>query len=155
MHAGDATALRHLTEEALADPRLRTDSGLYVHLVQALLAFEGVEVWGRELDGINEGEYELPCPHCESENFIAFGQYGAFSTLDDMYMNNTGRKRLPLLPAEPATLTGLAKRLHERAVTDGHDEVATKLTYVFGSAHCADCGEPFRVDEAVVDRWSN
>ncbi|KJY28834.1 hypothetical protein VR44_24430 [Streptomyces katrae] len=48
---------------------------------------------------------------------------------------------------------GLAKRLHARALADGQPEVAGKLTYVFGSAYCAECGALFRVDHAIVARW--
>jgi len=145
-----AGELRQLAEESLNDPQLRADHDLYVYLLQALLAFEGDDVWGQALDGITSGEYAVPCPHCEAENFIAFGQWGCFSTIDPMYMNDTGRKRLPLLPADPSTMDGQGMRLHTRALADGHPEVADKLTYIFGSATCAECNAPFRVDEAVV-----
>lgn len=152
VHADTTAELHQLAEEALTDPELLGDATLYIHLLQALLAFEGVDIWGRELDGINDGEYEVPCPHCEAENFIAFGEYGRFSTLDSMYMKTSDTKRHPLLPADAATLTGLAAQLHARAVADGFPDVAEKLTYVFGGAICAECDEAFRVDEAVVDR---
>jgi hypothetical protein len=31
----------------------------------------------------------------------------------------------------------------------GTPDLADKLTYVFGGAHCADCGTLFQVDQAV------
>ncbi|MGW7312294.1 hypothetical protein [Streptomyces sp. NPDC054865] len=52
-------------------------------------------------------------------------------------------------------LDGLAKRLHARALTDGQHKVADALTYIFGSAHCAECDALFHVDQAIVARWSN
>ena len=152
-YAAEIAELLALTEEVLQAPELAHGSGDYVPLLGILLAFEGVEVWGEQLDGLVEEEFELPCPDCETENFIVFGKYGYFSTLDDMYMKNTGSKRIPLRPAAPATLEGLAQRLHARTLTDGHPDIANKLTYVFGSAECAECGANFRVDEAVVARW--
>ncbi|MEU9942893.1 hypothetical protein [Streptomyces lavendulae] len=49
----------------------------------------------------------------------------------------------------------MAKRLHGRALADGQHGVASNLTYVFGSAYCAECDAPFRVDHAIVARWSS
>jgi hypothetical protein len=122
--------------------------------LQSLLVFEGVDVWGEQLDGLNNEEYEVYCPHCDEEVYVAFGQYGAFSTQDDMYVNDNGSTRLPLLPANPSELGGTGGRLHTRAIADGHPDVATKLTFVFGRADCPACRERFQVDEAVAARWS-
>jgi hypothetical protein len=152
-YTAEIAELRALTEESLQAPELAEAPGSYIVLLGILLTFEGVEVWGEQLDGLIREEFELPCPDCETENFIVFGQYGYFSTLNDMYMKNTGSKRIPLRPAAPATLEGLAARLHVRTLADGHPDIANKLTYVFGSAVCAECGATFRVDEAVVSRW--
>jgi hypothetical protein len=106
--------LAALTEEALRDPGLAGDSVTYVYLLQALLAFEGAGAWGRELVGLNDGEYLLPCPRCGAENFIAFGEHGHFSTLDGIYMNHAGAGRMPLRPADPQALEGLPAKLHAR-----------------------------------------
>jgi hypothetical protein len=152
-YATEIAELIALTEEALQHPDLAEDPSTYVELLGSLLAFEGVEVWGEQLDGLIGEEFELPCPQCEAENFIVFGQHGYFSTIDDMYMNNTSSKRTPLRPADPSALEGLPRRLHARTLAEGHPDLANKLTYVFGDAKCADCDTPFRVDEAVVARW--
>jgi hypothetical protein len=141
-----------LTEEALQHPGLAEDPGTYLELLAALLAFEGVEVWGEHLDGIINEEFEVPCPQCEAEIFVVFGRYGYFSTTDDMYMSNTSSKRIPLRPADPSALEGLGRRLYARALADGHPDLANKLTYVFGHAECVECGTLFSVDEAVVAR---
>lgn len=152
-YPSEIARLRALTEETLQSSHLADDSATYVHMLQALLSFEGVEVWGEQLDGLNDEEYEVACPQCDEETFVAFGQYGAFTTQDDMYMRDTDSKRLRLVPADPAELVGIGKRLHTRAIADGHPDVAAKLAYVFGRADCPACGERFRVDEAIVARW--
>ncbi|MCY0939563.1 hypothetical protein [Streptomyces sp. H34-S4] len=152
-HPGEIAELRKLTEEALRDPELIADPRSYVQLLGTLLNFEGVEVWGEQIDGLNGEEYELPCPACETENFVVFGEHGYFSTTDDMYMNHTPAKQFPLQPQDPSALQGLPGRLHTRILADGHPDLAHKLTYVFGTALCADCDTPFDVAEAVVARW--
>ncbi|WP_433455051.1 hypothetical protein ACQPXS_43890 [Streptomyces sp. CA-142005] len=153
-YAPEMSDLVQLTEEALRDPALADDPGTYVYLLAALLGFEGVEVWGEQLDGLNDDEYEVPCPACSAENFIAFGEYGFFSTTDSMYMSETAAKRIPLQPANPSALEGLAQRLHSRALADDQTDVAHKLTYVFGEARCAECDALFSVAEAIATRWS-
>jgi uncharacterized Zn-finger protein len=154
-YSSEIARLRALTEETLRSSDLDDDSSTYVYVLQALLAYEGVEVWGNHLDGLNNEEYEVACPQCDEETFIAFGQYGAFTTQDGMYMRDTGSKRLPLLPADPADLADIGERLHARAIADGHPDVAEKLTYVFGRADCPACGERFRVEQAITARWSS
>ena len=153
-HSAQIGQLATLTAETLAHPSLAADSTTYVYVLQALLAFEGVEVWGEHLDGINDEEYEVPCPHCDIENFVAIGSYGYFTTLDSMYMSNTGARREPLQPAPLADLHALPTRLRQQALTDGHTHVADKIPYIFGHATCVDCRNVFRVDEAINTRWS-
>lgn len=152
-YATEIAELMVLAEEVLQDAGLAADPSIYVELLGALLAFEDVRVWAEQLEGLTREEFELPCPECEAENFIVFGKYGYFSTLDDMYMNDNGSKRIPLRPADPSALEGLSSRLHTRALADSHPDLANKLTYVFGDAECAECGELFSVDDAVVERW--
>ncbi|MFF3559957.1 hypothetical protein ACFYXS_07975 [Streptomyces sp. NPDC002574] len=152
-HASEMAELMELTDEALRDPGLVDASTDYVHVLAALLSFEGVDVWGELLDGLNDEEYEVVCPACESENFIVFGEHGYFSTTDTMYMRQTAGRRLPLQPLAPSSLDGVAHRLHSRAIADGHPDVAHKLTYVFGSARCAHCDAVFSVEEAIVALW--
>jgi hypothetical protein len=152
-YTGEIAELKALTEEVLEVPALCANPGDYVPLLQMLLAFEGVETWRDQLDGLLAEEFEVQCPGCEIENYIVFGEYGYFSTLDDMYMNNSESKRIPLRPADPASLEGVAEWLHRRMLADGHPDIADKLTYVFGGAECVDCGDGFRVDETAATRW--
>jgi hypothetical protein len=153
-YASEISVLAHLTEEALQDPGLTGNPANYVHLLGTLLSFQGVEVWGEQLEELNEEEYAVPCPSCGTENFIVFGEYGFFSTTDSMYMKaSTSARQVPLRPQSPAALEGLGQRLHSRALADGQPDIAHKLTYVFGDAQCAECDVVFSVEEAVVDQW--
>ncbi|MFB7739194.1 hypothetical protein ACFC08_33405 [Streptomyces sp. NPDC056112] len=154
-YASEVSELAQLTEEALRHPGLADDPANYVYLLSTLLSFQGVEVWSEQLDGLNDEEYEVPCPACGSENFVAFGEHGFFSTTNSMYMKSTAARRVPLRPQAPSSLEGLAQRLHTRALADGHPGIAHKLTYVFGEAQCADCDEVFSVEEAIVTRWGS
>ncbi|MFJ3875872.1 hypothetical protein ACIPW5_00275 [Streptomyces sp. NPDC090077] len=154
-YAAETAELIELVEEALRQPSLADNPHRYVELLEALLAFEGVVVWGQELHGLSGEEFEVPCPVCEAENFVVFGEYGHFSTTDSFYMNEPAGHRRELHPAAVSSLQGLAKRLHTRALADGQHEVADKLLYVFGTAQCAECDALFRVDHAVVARWSD
>lgn len=149
----EVSELIGLTEQALRNPNLSRDPTTYIDLLQALLGLEGVAVWGEHLDGVRFEEYELPCPRCYAENFVVFGEYGHFTTLESLYMNKPDAARIPLRPKQPHDLGPLGSRLHTRALADGHPDIADKLTYVFGSATCADCGTPFQVDEAIAARW--
>ncbi|MFF3894796.1 hypothetical protein ACFYY3_16695 [Streptomyces sp. NPDC001812] len=151
-HAADIAELLALTEEALGDPALVDDSLNYVQLLSTLLSFEGVEGWGEHLDQVNGEEYEVPCPACFSENFIVLGEGCRYSTADEMYFKRPPAHTIPLQPQDPTTADGLLPRLHTRALSDGHPEVAGKLPYVFGHAHCVHCGELFSVPEAILAR---
>ncbi|MGP3691276.1 hypothetical protein ACTVZO_42575 [Streptomyces sp. IBSNAI002] len=153
VYAAETAELIELVEEALGLPSLARSPQHYVELLEALLAFEGVEVWGEELHGLSGEEYEVPCPACETDNFVVFGEHGYFSTTDGLYMNEAPEHRRDLQPAAASSLEGLAQRLHARALTDGQADVAHALTYVFGRAYCAECGELFRIDHAVEARY--
>ncbi|MET9593034.1 hypothetical protein ABZY45_19070 [Streptomyces sp. NPDC006516] len=153
-YAAEIGELTRLVDEALRHPSLADSPDRYVGLLEASLAFEGVEVWGEELHGLSGEEFEVPCPVCEAENFVVFGEYGYFTTTDGFYMKETTGHRRELQPAAPSSLEGLGRRLHARALTDGQQKVADALTYLFGSAYCAECDARFRVDHAVVARWT-
>jgi hypothetical protein len=100
---------------------------------------EGVPVWSEHLDGLSTFDYEAICPGCETELFVVIGDGGFFSCSDD-YALDDDVERTPLRPAEPTALGGIGRRLHDAAVGDGQQEVATRLTYLFGSATCTECG---------------
>ncbi|MFJ4667087.1 hypothetical protein [Kitasatospora purpeofusca] len=144
-NAQDIAVLLRQANEHLRTAPDRTD---YIYLLEAVLAFEGVPVWGSELAcGLVNEEYQTSCPQCETDLFIAIGEYGYFSTSGDYALHDDVEKA-PLRPADPGDLHGIGLRLHSLALGDGQGGVATALTYLFGGARCTDCGADF----VVADR---
>ncbi|MEE1821127.1 hypothetical protein PUR61_02760 [Streptomyces sp. BE20] len=157
LHGADDVRVKYAQEIAtllrMANEHLRTspDRTDYIYLLEALMAFEGVPVWGEELAwGLVNGEYQISCPDCETSLFIAIGDYGYFSTSGDYALDDHVEKA-PLRPVGPGDLRGIGQRIHALAFTDGQNEVATAVTYLFGSAHCTDCGADFAVADQVGD----
>jgi hypothetical protein len=115
-----------------------------------MLTFEDSFSWSSELAaGLGDGEFEVTCPACETNQYVVLGDPGYFSTTGDYWSDTTVARSL-LLPADPAELDSVARRLHDMALTDDRREVATTLTYVFGSARCSACGSTFTVADHRV-----
>ncbi|GAA1864825.1 hypothetical protein [Actinomadura bangladeshensis] len=144
-HAADIDALGRIATRMLPTA---SDRYTYVYLLQAVLAFEGVPVWGHRLEDVNNDEYEIECPECSAVMFVAFGDDGHFSCTGD-YAIGADVPKLPLRPAAPETLTGLPERLHTTAHAHGQEDVAVRLTYLFGAATCPDCKAEFTVADQV------
>ncbi|MGN5377912.1 hypothetical protein ACQ4WX_10235 [Streptomyces lasalocidi] len=68
----------------------------YVNLLQALLSFEGVEIWDRCLDGLGSGEYEVDCPYCSVNVFVVVGQDDSFCCTDDYALRQVQKSPLRL-----------------------------------------------------------
>ncbi|MFF9206536.1 hypothetical protein ACF1AE_33050 [Streptomyces sp. NPDC014986] len=47
-------------------------------------------------------------------------------------------------------MDGIGRRLHDIALADGHQDVASAMTYVFGDATCPDCETGFSVADQVA-----
>ncbi|MFJ4851474.1 MULTISPECIES: hypothetical protein [unclassified Streptomyces] len=137
----------------LTDRRLSQTAGAeeYVHLLQALLSFEGVEIWDRSLDGLQAGEYEVDCPYCGVNVFVVIGQDDSFCCTDDYALQDV--QKSPLRPALTQQLEGLPRRLFTRAMADGQEGLAHGVRHLFGRAACPDCGTDFSVAERVVAGW--
>ncbi|MFE6910769.1 hypothetical protein [Streptomyces erythrochromogenes] len=126
------------------------DTAAFVYLLQGILAFEGERVWSTgRLEGLFTEEYEVDCPACSSTLFVAFGAYGTFASAGDYVTSDP--VRAALLPADPAALDPLPARLHRMATEAGQEEVAHRLTYLFGRATCPDCEEVFAVPDQVLE----
>jgi hypothetical protein len=123
----------------------------YVNLLQALLSFEGVEVWDRSLGGLHTGEYEVDCPYCGVNALLVIGQDDGFCTSDEDALS--AAQKTPLRPAPAQELEGLPRRLFTRATADGQASVARGLCYLFGRADCPDCATDFSVAERVTAGW--
>lgn len=119
-YAEEIAALRALATESMSDAT--TDSG-YVYLQQAVLGFEGDEVWGKELDRINADELDVQCPGCDDERLVDL-------TSDESLI-------------KPGLSSALAVRLHADAVHANQNAVANTLTLLFGQFACPNCGTPF------------
>ncbi|MGE9695808.1 hypothetical protein [Streptomyces sp. NRRL F-5630] len=151
-HAAEVGALLAAVNEYL---RASSDRNEYACLLESMLSFEGVVSWSENLAGglVNE-EYEVPCPGCQANLFIVIGERGFFSTSGDYALSEDDVETVPLRPANPATLDGIGRRLHDIALTDGHQDVADAMTYVFGGATCPDCESDFSVADQVSADWS-
>ncbi|MDZ5447432.1 hypothetical protein U2F26_32805 [Micromonospora sp. 4G57] len=57
LYADDIATLRALTLECLSSGG--SSDTMFVYLQQAVLGFDGDEVWGKELDRINDGEVDV------------------------------------------------------------------------------------------------
>lgn len=150
---GPATStLAQLTAESLraADP---ADPVAYIYLLQAALAFDGIPIWGQELDKLADGEYQAPCPACGTRNYIAIGERGHFTTVED-YIANNAAIRTALRSATPDSFDGLAKRLYYTARGAGQHEVADRLTYLFGHATCGQCKTTYAVADAITGAYA-
>ncbi|MGQ4437823.1 hypothetical protein [Streptomyces sp. SAS_260] len=138
--------LHHLTDRLLGQGAFGAED--YVNLLQAVLSFEGVEIWDRCLDGLASGEYEVDCPYCGVTVFIVIGQDESFACSDDYALGEV--EKTPLQPMRTQLLDGLPRRVFTRATADGQGNVAHGIAYLFGSAACPDCGTDFSVAERVV-----
>ncbi|MFD5463044.1 hypothetical protein ACFWIQ_09490 [Kitasatospora sp. NPDC127059] len=150
-HAAEiATLLRSVDQYR----RAASDRTEYIHLMEAMLGFEGVVGWSENLAwGLGSEEYDVSCPGCEASLFIAFGERGFFSTSDDYAVADGDIETRALRPAAPTDLDGIGRRLHDLALAEGQREVAYALTHVFGHATCPDCATDFSIADQVSADW--
>ncbi|MFF8594548.1 hypothetical protein ACF061_24475 [Streptomyces sp. NPDC015220] len=155
--ADEGTRARHMDEiealRLLAHGRVRepADPDVYVYLLQAAMAFDGVPVWSECLEGLADEEYEVSCPECDMGVLIAIGEAGCFSAVGDYEPGDSSA--IPLRPALPQDLEGPARQLYEAAREAGVGRVAAGLTHLFGNATCAECGTEFSLSEQVADQY--
>jgi hypothetical protein len=126
-YAEEIDVLRALAVDRL--PKASNDHD-FVHLLQAILGLEGNEIWGKELDRLNDGEADVQCPECDEE------------TLLDITAANP--EIAPELSSE------LARRLHAQAVAAGREAVAAGITRLFGRLACAECGASFTIADNLA-----
>lgn len=134
--------LRRLAQESLRSSLLLEDTGTYIRLLQALMAFEGLAPWDVHLDGLLSQHYEISCPHCTAVLSLTLG--------DDGHVATHGTVSTALLPADPQDLEGAALILHRTATRDEQKTVARRLTHLFGQATCPNCGTLVSIAERVT-----
>ncbi|MEU1666008.1 hypothetical protein ABZ547_20785 [Streptomyces sparsogenes] len=134
--------------------QVTADRNDYCCLIEAVLNLEGDIHWAEDLIwGLVSEEYELECPDSKgcASLWVIIGERGFFSAAED-YALSDDVETFPLHPADPLTLEGLGRRLHDLALADGHDHVARALTYAFGEATCPECEQRLSVVGQVVAR---
>ncbi|MCI3273824.1 hypothetical protein [Streptomyces cylindrosporus] len=132
------------------------ETGDFVYLQMAVLAFEDAGVWAEALEQLVNEEYELECPECAAGLFVAFGSYGFFSVVGDYVVGpgaESGEGRVDLMPVAPDRLDGIGARLYREATAAGRADLAKALTYVFGRARCPSCDAEFTVSDEVERQW--
>lgn len=145
----DAIAKLHrLTEDQL--PLIR-DPGEYTLQLQNLLSFEAVVLWDRLLDDFTDREYLFECPACWSDVFVLTGDDKNWSASENYWEHEV--EQVPLYPASPDELTGLAKRVYERVLADDQPILATGVLHLSGHAVCPDCRHEFRFADQLSTGW--
>jgi hypothetical protein len=148
-YSAQLATLRRLVDETLQAAAGSDDTETYVYLLQALMAFDSIDVWDSHLNGLVTQEYEIECPGCSTNLFITLGDDGYFATHED-YAIKDDAATTALLPADPADLDGAEATLHALAVRDGHNTVAFQLTHIFGRAICSDCGTALSISKRIA-----
>jgi hypothetical protein len=165
-HAAEVAALSALNRETLHSGLGRYD---FAYTLQAAAAFEGASDWHEVLDMLpmdellfEEVNFRVPlCGHCETEAPDGDWRDWSFDWGRKYWTNDDLADDDPVLvpndPAltaiDPATFDPVMTRLHQAALDAGHCAVATKLTYLFGSFACPDCGTPLSIAELLVLRY--
>lgn len=145
--APTVASLEMIAREALQAPGLSATD--FLESAQAVLAFQGDRLWGRQLNGLSSGEFEGRCPACHARLYLVIGQYGFFTTAEE-WVKRPEARRWPVRPADPATLAGAGLWLHEAAQAAHQADVALWARHLFGSMQCPACDRPARVTDAIM-----
>jgi hypothetical protein len=139
-------AFERLGHECLADTGLSDED--FVYVAQAVLAFQGDMLWGSRLDLLVSGEFEGECSSCRARLALVIGEYGFFTTSEE-WVNRPSTKRVPIMPADAAALSGVARWLHDEAARSGHVVVARWVQHLFGVTACPACASATNVEDAI------
>ncbi|MGW1996083.1 hypothetical protein [Embleya sp. NPDC001921] len=145
-------ALRIAEMATLADAHLadHAHERHYIRLLRDMLALEGYLAWAWVLDDLTDTFLAVHCPHCGADVTIAVGDYGDYSAIRDWHRGDIDRR--PLRPAAAGELSPLGARLLSIATRDGHVSLARGLAYLFGTAQCPPCANPFAIAPAFEKR---
>lgn len=139
--------LHRLALETISSAAVSNEA--FVYLLEAAAALGGDRLWGTQLNRLADGEFNGTCPSCGEELYVAVGTRGFFVTTEE-WKDEPRTKGTPIAPAVPSELTGTANWLHEIASTQGRNDVATSLTYLFGVVRCPGCNTQLGVSEALL-----
>jgi hypothetical protein len=139
------------TLHRLAESRLPGMSGSQlVWSFQAACAFAGYTFWAAISLDFTDEHYRIHCPHCATPLMIVIGDYGHYVAIRDEGEGDTLRQ--PLRPAQPATLHGFRRWMHDTAVACRDPILASGLTHLFGNATCSNRRSAFNVADLVRSR---
>ncbi|SDR40348.1 hypothetical protein SAMN05519103_02710 [Rhizobiales bacterium GAS113] len=143
--------------QALADESMKV-SGLasetFIYCLQAASAFAGDLFWGRHLNHLVDGEFPGTCPDCDHDLHLVIGAHGFFTTTQEWVRpRDANSRRNPISAAGEHDLSGSAAWLHSTATKCGQRQIALWIRYVFGTAACPACNEPFQVAEAIANAY--
>ncbi|GHH90685.1 hypothetical protein [Streptomyces capillispiralis] len=147
-----APHVARLLDAANRRRQVTTDRNDYCHLLEAILNLEGDIHWAEALFwGLISEEYELDCPDPDgcATLWVVLGERGHFTSTED-HAHADDADTFPLHPADPRTLRGLGRRLHDLALTDAHEDIARALTHAFGQATCPECRQPFSIAAQIA-----
>jgi hypothetical protein len=138
------------TLRRLAEARLATGvpRDTFLDYYRAALAFGGFDLWSITSYDFTDECYEVGCPHCAARVTVVIGDYGHYSSIRDWHLGDVDR--IPLRPVHPKQLQGVRRWMHDTAADQGHADLASGLTYLFGQAECGSCGSVFN----VADRYA-
>ncbi|MFJ8746516.1 hypothetical protein ACIRL2_45130 [Embleya sp. NPDC127516] len=109
--------------------------------------------WAWVLDDLTDTFLAVHCPHCGADVPIAVGDYGDHSAIRDRHRGDIDRR--PLRPAPAKELSPLGARLLSIATRDGQVSLARGLPYLFGTAQCPPCANPFAIAPAFEKRFAS
>jgi hypothetical protein len=135
---------------AAADGWLSERPADYRTSFRAKLALDGFPVLSDALDDFVDFCVEVRCPGCSGKVSIVIGDFGCYSSIRDWDLGDV--HPIPLRPAVPDDLLGIARRLHHAAVRDDQPRLAWGLRHVFGGAECGACGAIFSPASALETR---
>jgi hypothetical protein len=150
-YAPDIEALLDEVHADLAQPCPDDDDepDAFAYRLRSMLAFEGETGWSRRLAGLLGGEFEIKCPECSAVMFLALGTHGVFTCWDDDSLDDDVDDT-ELIPAVPAELELLPRRLHTLAVAARQVTLARHLTHLFGRTTCPRNGHEFTPADTVA-----
>ncbi|WP_331773015.1 hypothetical protein OG948_57310 (plasmid) [Embleya sp. NBC_00888] len=146
-HAFRIAGMATLADAHLADHAHRAH---YISLLCGMLALEGHLAWAWALDDLTDTFLAVHCPHCGADVTISVGRYGDHSAIRDRHRGDIDRR--PLRPAAAGELSPLGARLLSIATRDGQISLARGLPYLFGTAQCPPCANPFAIAPAFEKR---
>jgi predicted RNA-binding Zn-ribbon protein involved in translation (DUF1610 family) len=126
-YADEIAALRALAINCLPHS---SDDRMFIYVHQAVLGFDGDEIWGKELDHLNDGEVDVQCPECDEEVLV------------DLMPEDSA--------IEPGLSSELGQRLHAAALHAGRESIAVGLTHLFGRLSCPNCGTRFNLADHLA-----